>query len=94
MPSNYVNTVFARINSNVKYPASARRRHVEGTVGYALTLSPAGALLNVKITKSSGDDDLDAAAIDAIRAAAPFGPLPDLGGTRYRLVGAIEYALR
>jgi protein TonB len=93
MPSNYVNTVWSSINSHVRYPASARREHVEGTVGYALILSPAGELLDVKVTKSSGNDSLDAAALEAIRASAPFGKLPDLGGTRYRLVGAVAYAL-
>jgi protein TonB len=92
IPSEYVNEVFARINRNTAYPKAARLRQQEGRVGYRLTLSPQGELLKFEID-SSGIDSLDEAARSAIHAAAPFPKLPDLGGTVYRLSGAIVFKL-
>ncbi|MEX3957448.1 TonB family protein [Trinickia sp. EG282A] len=92
IPSDYVNQVFQRINSSAAahYPRIARFNHLEGRVGYRLTLAPDGSLLHCEL-HSSGDATLDAAANDAIRAAAPFPRLPDLGGSSYVLQGAIVY---
>jgi periplasmic protein TonB len=92
IPSDYVNQVFQRINSSAAehYPRIARFNHLEGRVGYRLTLAPDGSLLHCEL-HSSGDATLDAAANDAIRAAAPFPRLPELGGSSYVLQGAIVY---
>jgi protein TonB len=92
IPSDYVNRVFERINSSAAehYPRIARFKHLAGRVGYRLTLAPDGTLLHCEL-RSSGDDTLDTAANDAIRAAAPFPRLPELGGSSYVLQGAIVY---
>ncbi|WP_116141064.1 TonB family protein [Trinickia diaoshuihuensis] len=92
IPSDYVNRVFERINSSAAehYPRIARFKHLEGRVGYRLTLAPDGTLLRCEL-RSSGDDTLDTAANDAIRAAAPFPRLPELGGSSYVLQGTIVY---
>ena len=92
IPSDYVNRVFERINGSAveHYPRIARFKHLEGHVGYRLTLAPDGTLLHCEL-HSSGDDTLDAAANDAIRAAAPFPRLPELGGSSYVLQGTIVY---
>ena len=92
IPSDYVNQVFSRINRTAgeHYPRIARLKHLEGRVGYRLTLAPDGSLIRCDI-RSSGDETLDAAAAEAIRAAAPFPQLPQLGGSAYVLSGAIVY---
>jgi periplasmic protein TonB len=92
IPSDYVNQVFSRINHSAgdHYPRIARLKHLEGRVGYKLTLAPDGSIVHCDI-HSSGDDTLDTAATDAIHAAAPFPHLPDLGGSSYVLAGAIVY---
>ncbi len=48
------------------YPASARRRGIEGTVVLRVEVSAAGRALSVEIARSSGSDALDAAARDTI----------------------------
>lgn len=93
IPTDYVNQVYARINGNADYPREAKLRRQQGKVGYRLTLSPQGALLNVDI-QSSGIEALDEAARDAIRRAAPFPKLPDLGGSSYLLAGNIVFQIR
>ncbi|MGZ2749365.1 TonB family protein [Burkholderia stagnalis] len=92
IPSDYVRQVFERINRSAidRYPRLARLKHLDGRVGYRLVLAPDGTLVRCDI-QTSGEDTLDAAALDAIRAAAPFPKLPDLGGSSYVLKGAIVY---
>ncbi|WP_175038455.1 TonB family protein, partial [Burkholderia stagnalis] len=92
IPSDYVRQVFERINRSAidRYPRLARLKHLDGRVGYRLVLAPDGTLVRCDI-QTSGEDTLDAAALDAIRAAAPFPKLPDLGGSSYVLKGAILY---
>lgn len=92
IPTDYVNQVYARINSNTDYPREAKMRHQQGKVGYKLTLNPQGALISFDI-QSSGVEALDEAARDAIRRAAPFPRLPDLGGSSYLLAGNIVFKI-
>lgn len=92
IPTDYVNQVYARINSNTDYPREAKMRRQQGKVGYRLTLSPQGELVSFDID-SSGVPALDAAAREAIRRAAPFPRLPDLGGASYLLAGNIVFRI-
>jgi len=93
IPTDYVNQVYARINGNADYPREAKLRRQQGKVGYRLTLSPQGALLNIDL-QSCGIEALDEAAREAIRRAAPFPKLPDLGGSSYLLAGNIVFQIR
>ncbi|WP_296001190.1 TonB family protein [Rugamonas sp.] len=92
IPTDYVNQVYARINSNADYPREAKMRHQQGRVAYRLTLNPQGALVSFDI-ESSGVEALDDAAREAIRRAAPFPRLPDLGGSSYLLAGNIVFKI-
>lgn len=49
------------------YPASARRRGVEGTVAVDARIDRQGAAREVRLAASAGDDALDGAALDAVR---------------------------
>ncbi|WP_156924387.1 TonB family protein [Derxia gummosa] len=94
IPTDYANQVFARINriASGRYPKAAMLRRQEGRIGYRLTLAQDGTLLSYELDKC-GIDALDAAAEEALKAAAPFPKLPDLGAASYRLAGAIVYRL-
>jgi protein TonB len=92
IPTDYVNQVYTRINRNADYPREAKLRRQQGKVGYTLTLDAQGALVKFDI-QSSGNDSLDEAAREAIKRAAPFPKLPDLGGSTYQLVGNIVFKL-
>lgn len=92
IPTDYVNQVYARINSNADYPREAKMRRQQGKVGYRLTLNPQGALISFDI-QPSGFDVLDEAAREAIKRAAPFPRLPDLGGSTYLLAGNIVFKI-
>jgi periplasmic protein TonB len=90
IPSDYVNQVYSRISRHTSYPRASKMRKEEGRVSYKLTLSPQGELLKYDI-ETSGSEALDDAAVEAIKGAAPFPKLPDLGGSSYLLAGAIVF---
>jgi protein TonB len=92
IPTDYVNQVYARINRNADYPREAKMRRQQGKVGYRLTLNPDGSLVSFDI-QSSGVEALDEAAREAIRRAAPYPRLPDLGGSSYLLAGNIVFKI-
>jgi periplasmic protein TonB len=75
--ATYLSTVYGLVvpHMNLRKVAAGRRHH-QGEVVFAIDFG--GALIGAKVTKSSGLRDLDAAALAAIRAAAPF-PLPPTG---------------
>jgi len=49
------------------YPASARRRGIEGAVFIDARIGAGGEARELKLATSSGDDALDSAAMDAVR---------------------------
>ncbi len=66
------------------YPDSAAQEHVFGTVLVAVTLSTSGAVVSTAISKSSGNDALDQAALHAAQAseyAPDYVDCRPVGGT-------------
>ena len=56
-----------RDNPRPDYPIGSRRRHEEGEVRVAVTVTPEGHPLRVLLAKTSGHPLLDQAAVDAVR---------------------------
>ncbi len=67
-----------KIRSHLVYPEGARRSGLQGFPKVAFTILTGGQLRpdSLKLVKSSGQPKLDAAALEAIRASAPFDPPP------------------
>lgn len=72
----YQEAVRNKIEHQKRYPASARQRQAEGRVTLRFVISPEGALKGVRVVKSSGHADLNQAALEAVKRAAPFPPPP------------------
>jgi protein TonB len=73
---SYREALLAHIARYRRYPADARRDHVEGIVEVRFVLDRAGAVENVWIAASSGRTNLDAEALAAIRRAVPMPKIP------------------
>ena len=71
------NIIKPHIQEHLRYPLSARRRGLEGTVHVEFLLYPDGRLGDIRITKSSNHPVLDHAAVDTIRAGSPYPPFPN-----------------
>lgn len=70
----YLNQLVSQISAHVRYPMTAN-----GAIGIAqiiIAIDRAGNLKQMSLIQSSGRQDLDWAAADAVRKSAPFRPLP------------------
>ena len=72
-PSNYWDLVRAAIADSVRYPPSAVRQGIEGTIDLRLTLDARGALVEV-VPLERTPELLIQSAVSAARRAAPFPP--------------------
>ncbi|MGQ9608327.1 MAG: energy transducer TonB [bacterium] len=73
----YANYVRNKIESKKRYPIIARNMGIEGRVKVKLVISKDGNLEKIDILESSGYEILDETAIQSIRDAAPFPPIPE-----------------
>lgn len=89
---DYGAKVRALIERRKKYPERARRLGIQGEVNLEFAISAEGRLIDSKVSRSSGSDIIDEAALQAVRAAAPFPPLPGaLGLDRLKLTVKLVY---
>ena len=63
------------IRRNLKYPANARRRGIEGRVLVRFTIANRGKAVEIRIIESSGASILDKASLETI-AGCSFPPPP------------------
>jgi len=81
-----------KIESVLKYPELAAISGYQGTLYIKFDILKDGSLGSVEVLKSSGFKILDDEAVRAIKAAAPFQPLPDKWGMqRYSIRAAVIF---
>ncbi|TPM91323.1 energy transducer TonB [Mesorhizobium sp. B2-1-3A] len=72
------------INRHTRYPSAARARRVEGSAYVTFTVDSSGRVLAARLTRSSGNADLDRAALSVLQGATVPAPPPELGGRQSR----------
>jgi periplasmic protein TonB len=88
----YGTKVRALIERRKKYPPRAKRLGIQGEVRLEFTVAANGGLLDSRVSASSGAEAIDEAALQAVRAAAPFPPLPpELSVDRLKLAIKLIY---
>ena len=79
----YVEEIRQRVRRIREFPRSLAVRLLEGETIVAFVVDVNGRLGDgPRVTKSSGFEEFDAAAVRAVRRAAPFPPMPDPGSAR------------
>jgi|GEM_PF-2587191 len=73
---SYMYKLRDQIESIWVYPAAAVRRGLTGDLYIRFVILSDGSLGDVRLIRTSGYPELDEAAIQAVREAAPFLPLP------------------
>jgi protein TonB len=90
----YVKDNYAYIQRHIReklvYPPEARDAGIQGIAELSFVIHPDGQVSNVRITKSSGSETLDASAVAAIYSAAPFHHPP----SQARLVMPVAFRIR
>ena len=61
---------------NLNYPEAATKKNFSGTLTMDVGINADGSVYSIRINKSSGNPELDEAAIKIVRMSAPFAPLP------------------
>lgn len=74
----------AWIKRHTRYPSSAKARGVEGKPYVAFTVDSSGRVLSARLTRSSGDADLDRAALAVLQGATVPAPPSELGAPQSR----------
>jgi protein TonB len=67
----------------LNFPNEARRRNLSGNPVLEVAVRADGSLASVVVRRSSGHRELDAAAMDIVRLAAPFDPFSTALRERY-----------
>jgi TonB family protein len=85
---------FAHIKRQIElawnYPLEAQERHVGLTL--AFTIESDGNVSSIKLLKSSGYEILDEYALNAVKFASPFNPIPaSIGTKRLKITASFEY---
>ncbi|MGX9119941.1 TonB family protein [Mesorhizobium sp. BHbsci] len=79
--SKWNSQLHAWIRRHTRYPRAAKARRAEGTPKVTFTVDASGRVLSARLTRSSGDPDLDHAALSALQGAKVPAPPPEKAGT-------------
>ncbi|MBZ9820311.1 energy transducer TonB [Mesorhizobium sp. CA4] len=78
-PSRWNSSLAAWIRRHTRYPSAARSRRAEGTPSVTFTVDTSGRVVSARLARSSGDGDLDRAALGALQGASVPTPPAELG---------------
>ncbi|RWL43593.1 MAG: energy transducer TonB [Mesorhizobium sp.] len=78
-PSRWNFSLAAWIRRHTRYPSAARSRRAEGTPSVTFTVDTSGRVVSARLARSSGDGDLDRAALAALQGASVPAPPAELG---------------
>jgi protein TonB len=73
---SYYALIAAHLAQHKRYPIRARRKGEEGTARLFFILDRQGAIVEYRLTESSGHKTLDSAVIDMLKSAAPLPAFP------------------
>lgn len=78
-PAKWESRLTAWINRHKRYPSVAKSRRAQGNVNVTFTVDASGRVLSARVARSSGDPDLDRAALAVLQGATVPSPPPELG---------------
>lgn len=91
-PAKWNSQLIGWINRHKRYPSAARSRKAEGTANVTFVVSSSGKVTSARLTRSSGDADLDRAALSVLQGATVPAPPPEKAGTS--VVAPFAFTLR
>ena len=88
-----IESLGARLAELKRYPEAARSNGMEGKVLLRAVIRADGHLAEVSVQKSSGNEELDAAAMQTMRDASPLQLRHELGRTQIAITVPLVYKL-
>ncbi|TIS58530.1 energy transducer TonB [Mesorhizobium sp.] len=92
-PARWNSKLRSWINRHTRYPSAARSRRAEGSASVTFTVDASGRVLSARLVQSSGDENLDRAALNALQGASVPAPPPELG-SRVTRTAPFVFSLR
>jgi protein TonB len=91
----YEQTLAAWLNSHKYYPASLRRRGIEGEGKLQIRIARSGHVLAVDVAAAFPHPSLEAISQDWVKRAQPFPPVPDtIPGESYVFIVPVGFRLQ
>ena len=91
--ANWKAKVVSWLRRHQRYPAGAKSRREQGNVQVAFSIDGGGRVKSARISRSSGNAELDRAALDMVRRSSPV-PAPPDGETTRSLVVPVAFNLK
>lgn len=83
------------INDNLKYPQEAYDNGVQGRAMVQFIIEKDGSITNAELLKTTGDESLDAAAIEVVESMPKWKPAMDLGrNVRQRFIAPVSFRIK
>lgn len=92
-PTRWNASLAAWIRRHTRYPSVARSRRAEGSPNVTFTVDGSGRVVSARLARSSGDADLDRAALGALQGATVPAPPAELGA-RVTRTAPFTFSLR
>ena len=74
--TNYPGQISRALRRALYYPPSAKRRRLTGETLVSFVVAKGGSASSIRVARSSGVPELDEAALETVRRAAPFPAIP------------------
>lgn len=74
--TNYPGQISRALRRALYYPPSAKRRRLTGETLVSFVVAKGGSTSSIRVARSSGVPELDEAALETVRRAAPFPAIP------------------
>ncbi len=88
-----IDSIGSRLMELKQYPLVARSNGIEGKVLLRAVIQADGQVVDVRVQKSSGYEELDLAAIETMQRASPFRLSHELGRTQIAVTIPLVYTL-
>ncbi len=77
--ASYMSAWVAKVErvGNLNYPTELRRKRLHGDLVLTVGIRHDGSVERIDVMRSSGRREIDRAAIEIVRLASPYSPLPD-----------------
>jgi len=94
-PAKWQSKVLAWLNRHKRYPRGAKSRGEQGQVRVSFAINASGSVISARVARSSGNSELDQAALDMVRRASPVpAPPPEIARSRMSLSLPVQFSLR
>jgi protein TonB len=91
----YLTMIKKRILRIWEYPRKAYENNEEGNVTVRVSIDADGSLSKTTLITSSGSIELDHGALNVVKAASPFEPLPEYYNlSRLNIIASFRYRIR